>query len=109
MKLNVREIAIFSMLGALIYASKMIMEVLPNIHLIGTFIVAMTVVYRQKALYPIYIFVFITGLLNGTPYYLHGIDVLYAAVCSRMFGQVKSHLEKSRTAVSRLRVSEAKK
>ena len=65
MKLNVREIAIFSMLGALIYASKMIMEVLPNIHLIGTFIVAMTVVYRQKALYPIYIFVFITGLLNG--------------------------------------------
>ena len=41
------------------------MDVLPNIHLIGTFIVAMTVVYRRKALYPLYIFVLLTGLLNG--------------------------------------------
>ena len=47
------------------YASKMLMELLPNIHLIGVFIVAMTVVYRAKALYPIYIFVFITGLFGG--------------------------------------------
>ena len=53
------------MLGALMYASKMLMELLPNIHLIGVFIVAMTVVYRAKALYPIYIFVFITGLFGG--------------------------------------------
>lgn len=65
MKLQVKDIAVFGMLGALMYASKMIMELLPNIHLIGTFIVSMTVVYRKKALYPIYIFVFLTGLLNG--------------------------------------------
>ena len=65
MKLKVREIAVFGMLGALMYASKMVMELLPNIHLLGTFIVSMTVVYRTKALYPIYIFVFLTGLLNG--------------------------------------------
>ena len=65
MKLNVREIAIFSMLGAMMFASKVLMDVLPNIHLIGTFIVAITVVYRKKALYPLYIFVFVTGLLNG--------------------------------------------
>lgn len=65
MKLKVRDIAIFGMLGALMYASKVIMDVLPNIHLIGTFIVAMTVVYRRKALYPLYIFVLLTGILNG--------------------------------------------
>ena len=65
MKLNVREIAVFSMLGAMMFASKVLMDVLPNIHLIGTFIVAMTVVYRKKALYPLYIFILITGLLNG--------------------------------------------
>lgn len=53
------------MLGALMYMSKLIMEFLPNIHLIGVIIVAITVVYRKKALYPIYIFVLITGLLNG--------------------------------------------
>ena len=53
------------MLGALMYASKMLMELLPNIHLIGVLIVAMTVVYRAKALYPIYIFVLVTGLFSG--------------------------------------------
>lgn len=64
-KVNIKEIAIFGMLGALMYASKVIMEALPNIHLIGLFIVTTTVVYRKKALYPLYIFVFLTGLLNG--------------------------------------------
>ena len=53
MKLTIREMTIFSMLGAIMYASKMIMEVAPNIHLLGAFIVAFTVVYRKKALYPI--------------------------------------------------------
>lgn len=53
------------MLGALMYASKAIMEILPNIHLIGVFVIALTVVYRKKALYPIYTFVFITGIVSG--------------------------------------------
>lgn len=65
MKPNAREIAVFGMFGALMYASKMVMEFLPNVHLIAMFIVALTVVYRGKALYPIYIFVFLIGLFNG--------------------------------------------
>lgn len=65
MKLNVKETAVFGVLGAMMYASKMIMEVFPNIHLLGVFIIAITVVYRKKALYPIYIYVFLNGLLSG--------------------------------------------
>ena len=84
MKLTIREMTIFSMLGAIMYASKMIMEVAPNIHLLGAFIVAFTVVYRKKALYPIYIFIFLIGLFNGfnawwLPY-LYIWTVLWAAV-----------------------------
>lgn len=48
MKLTVREIAVFGMLGAVMYASKIIMEFIPNVHLIGVFTVAFTVVYRKK-------------------------------------------------------------
>ena len=84
MKLKVREIAVFSMLGAMMFASKLLMDVLPNIHLIGTFIVAITVVYRKKALYPLYIFILITGLLNGFATwwlpYLYIWTVLWGAV-----------------------------
>lgn len=65
MKINVKETVIFAMLGALMYMSKLLMDALPNIHLIGVFIVAITVVYRKKALYPLYIFVLIAGLLGG--------------------------------------------
>ncbi len=65
MKLNVREVALFGMLGALMYTSKVLMEVAPNVHLLGVFVIAITVVYRQKALYPIYVYVFINGLFSG--------------------------------------------
>ena len=65
MKLTIKEMAVFGMLGALMYASKMLMELFPNIHLLGTFIIALTLVYRKKALYPIYTFVLITGLFGG--------------------------------------------
>ncbi len=84
MKLNLKEIAVFSMLGALMFASKRIMEVLPNIHLLGTLIVAETVTYRAKALYPIYLYVFLDGLLSGFSAwwipYLYVWTVLWAAV-----------------------------
>ena len=82
-KINPKEIAIFGMLGAVMYASKVIMDVMPNIHLISIFVVAITVVYRKKALYPLYIFVVLTGLLNGFGIwwipYLYIWTVLWAA------------------------------
>ena len=65
MKLTIREIAVFGMLGAVMYASKLIMQLLPNIHLLGVFIVAFTVVYRKKALYPIYVYVVLDGIFSG--------------------------------------------
>lgn len=65
MKLTAKETAIFGMLGALMYASKIIMEIAPNIHLLGVFTIAITVVYRKKALYPIYIYVLLNGMFSG--------------------------------------------
>ncbi len=47
------------------YVSKMIMEMIPNVHLLGTFVIAVTVVYRKKALYPIYTYVLLNGLMAG--------------------------------------------
>ena len=65
MKLTVRETAVFGMLGALMYASKILMEVAPNVHLLGVFTIAITVVYRKKALYPIYTYVLLNGMFSG--------------------------------------------
>ena len=65
MKLKIREIAVFGMLGALMYVSKIAMEFAPNVHLLGVFTMAFTVVYRKKALYPIYTYVLLNGIFCG--------------------------------------------
>ena len=62
---NVREMCIFAMLGAIMFASKVIMEALPNIHLLGMLTVTYTVVYRKKALVPLYLYVMLEGLFGG--------------------------------------------
>lgn len=65
MKLSTRELVVFAMLGTIMYVSKVIMEWIPNVHLLGALIMAYTLVYRKKALYPIYVFVFLCGALGG--------------------------------------------
>lgn len=84
MKLTSKEITVFAMLGALMYASKVIMELAPNIHLLGVFTVAFTVVYRKKALYPIYIYVLLNGMFCGFATwwipYLYLWTILWGAV-----------------------------
>ena len=53
------------MLGAVMLVSKVIMELLPNVHLLGTLTVAYTVAFRKKALIPIYVYVMLNGLIAG--------------------------------------------
>ena len=47
---------VFSMLGALLFCSKLLMEWAPNIHFVAMFIITFTLVYRTKALIPLYVF-----------------------------------------------------
>lgn len=64
-KLSTRDMAVFAMLGGLMYMSKIIMEWLPNIHLLGVLIVVYTIVYGKRALIIIYIYVLLIGATNG--------------------------------------------
>lgn len=53
------------MLATLMFCSKIIMEMLPNIHLLGMLTMTYTVVFRKKALIPIYLYVIIIGIYAG--------------------------------------------
>lgn len=64
-KLSIKEMVIFSMLGAIMYISKELMAFLPNIHILGLLIMVYTLTYRGKALIPIYVFVLLEGLFAG--------------------------------------------
>ena len=59
------EAAVFGMFSAMMFASKYLMEILPSIHLLAMFIGTLTVVYRAHALIPLYVYVFLDGLIHG--------------------------------------------
>ncbi len=64
-RVSIFEMTVFAMFSAMMFISKIFMEFLPNFHLIGMFVVLLTVVYRKKALVPIYVFVLLTGVYGG--------------------------------------------
>lgn len=64
-RLSVREMCVFAMLATIMFVSKIIMEALPNIHLLGMLTMVYTVVFRKKALIPIYVYVLINGIYAG--------------------------------------------
>lgn len=47
------------------FCSKLVMEFLPNVHLLGMLTMVYTLVYRGKALVPIYVYVMLNGLYAG--------------------------------------------
>ena len=84
MSQRIFEMVLFAMLGSLMFCSKIVMEALPNIHLLGMLIVVYTIVFRRKALIPLYIYVLLNGIFCGfatwwVPY-LYVWTVLWGAV-----------------------------
>ena len=63
--LTIYELVLFAMLGMVMFVSKLVMGFLPNIHLLGMLTMVYTLVFRTKALIPIYIFVMVNGLYAG--------------------------------------------
>ena len=75
---------LFAILADLMLVSKLIMEALPNIHPLGLLIAVVTIVFRKKALIPIYLYVLLDGLIHGfgvwwVPY-LYIWTVLWGAI-----------------------------
>ncbi len=62
MKRKLFELALFTLLGTVMFVSKFLLDFLPNIHMNTMLIIVFTLVFRQKALIPIYVFVFLTGI-----------------------------------------------
>ena len=63
--IRTRDMAIFAMLGTLLFCGDILMEWAPNIHFVGVLVVTYTVVYRTRALIPIYLYVLLNGVYGG--------------------------------------------
>ena len=59
------DLIIFAMLGVIMFISKYLTEAIPNVHFLGMLTMTYTIVYRKKALIPLYVFVMLMGIFNG--------------------------------------------
>ena len=60
-----RASLLFALFGVLMLLGDLCLEALPNVHLVGVLLCVYTRVYRQKALIPLYLYVFLNGLIYG--------------------------------------------
>ena len=64
-RLNIRELILFGILGAMTFAMKVVMAALPNIEPVSLCILVYGAVFGYKALYPTYIYVTMEILYFG--------------------------------------------
>ena len=75
LKISVRQIALFGILGALTFGLKFAMSWLPNIEPVSLLVMLYAVVFGRKCLYPIYLYVALEILFYGIQ--LWNINYLY--------------------------------
>lgn len=92
-KLQIREITLYALLGALLFALKMAMAGLPNIEPISLLVMVYAVVFGRKSLWAIYIYVLLECLTFGintwTAAYLYIWLILYC------FARLLRHMDPS--------------
>ena len=73
LKLGAREVTVFAMLGALMLASKTLLEAVPNIHPVTMLLMVYTAVYRKKAIFPLLVYLVLDtlkwGIMTMVPYF----------------------------------------
>ena len=67
--LTTREVATFAILAALMFLSTLAMAAIPNVHLLGLLIGSYSLVYKKKALIPLYIFILLQGVYMGFSFF----------------------------------------
>ena len=94
LSLNVREMVLFAILGAMTFSAKYVMSFLPNIEPVSLMVMLFAVVFGWKWVYPVYLYVVMEILFYGIS--LWNINYLYIwavlAVLSVFLKDMKSPL-----------------
>ena len=78
--LSIIEMCIFALLGALLFAQKLALRGLPNIHLCAVIIIVSTVCFGWKALYSVVVFVLLDMCLYGFGTWIVGYFIVWPAL-----------------------------
>ena len=77
-KLSARELCVLALMAALIFASKVALASLPNININSVLIILTVVFFGWKALYTVYVYVLLEGLVFGFSVWWYGYLYVWA-------------------------------
>ena len=90
MKLTLREVVLYGVLGALTFAAQVVMGPLPNIEPVSLMVMIFGAVFGWRGLYPVYVFVVMEvlyyglGLWNINYLYIWGVLAVAAILLRKM-------------------------
>jgi energy-coupling factor transport system substrate-specific component len=77
MKFKTRELILFGVLGGLLSASQIALSFIPNIEIVTLLIILFSMIYKKKALYIVYVFVMVMGVVYGFGLWWIGYIILW--------------------------------
>lgn len=77
-KLSAKELCVLALMAALIFASKVALASLPNININSVLIILTVVFFGWKALYTVYVYVLLEGLVFGFSVWWYGYLYVWA-------------------------------
>ena len=86
---SLRELCLIAILAALMFGTQVAMASIPNVHLVAVFIILAATLFGWKALYSVFIFVLLEGLMYGfglwfvSYLYIWPLLAIVAVLCSR--------------------------
>lgn len=88
---NIRRLALYAMLGTVLFAAKMAMAQIPNIEPVSVLVMLLAVCLGWQGLYPVYLYVFLEFALWG----VHLWSVCYLYVWLILFAAARAlrHME----------------
>lgn len=82
MKLTVKELVLFALLGSILTISQLALSIIPNVELVTFFIILFTLVYGKKTFYSVALFIILEGIFYGIgPWWFGYIGIWPLLVC----------------------------
>ncbi|KAI3349395.1 hypothetical protein FDB55_07410 [Clostridium botulinum] len=80
MKISIRELILFGILGAILTIAKISLDFIPNVEAVSLLVIIYSLIYGKKSIFIIFIFVIMMGLIYGFGPWWIGYFILWPAL-----------------------------
>ncbi|AOR24450.1 hypothetical protein [Clostridium taeniosporum] len=77
MKISIKELILFGVLGAILTVTQIVLNFIPNVEVVTLFIIIYSLIYGKRSIYSVFIFVIMMGLIYGFGTWWFGYILLW--------------------------------